>query len=72
LQALKLPFKLNRTDRPGRPYSVISYGTVEEQGKPKPVVLKTYRRINETTVEKVAQVVTPASLGSRKELTTNS
>jgi hypothetical protein len=66
LQALKLPFQLNRTDRTGRPYSVISYGRIKEQGESKSVVLKTYRRINETTVEKVAQVVTPASLDSKE------
>ncbi|RXW19375.1 hypothetical protein EST38_g6473 [Candolleomyces aberdarensis] len=53
--ALKVPFRLDRTDRPGRPYSVISYGTIQDQGKSRLVVLKTYRQINGTTVQKVAQ-----------------
>jgi hypothetical protein len=56
LQALKFPFKTIRTERPGRPYSVISYGTIEEPGESKLVVAKTYRKVNETTVEKVEQV----------------
>ncbi|KAJ2930365.1 hypothetical protein H1R20_g6685, partial [Candolleomyces eurysporus] len=29
--ALKVPFRLDRTDRPGRPYSVILYGTIQGQ-----------------------------------------
>ncbi|KAJ2930360.1 hypothetical protein H1R20_g6682, partial [Candolleomyces eurysporus] len=53
--ALKVPFQLDRTDRPGRPYSVISYGTIQGQGKSRLVVLKTYRQINDTTVQKVVE-----------------
>ncbi|RXW19370.1 hypothetical protein EST38_g6474 [Candolleomyces aberdarensis] len=53
--ALKVPFRLDRTDRPGRPYSVISYGTIQGQGKSRLVVLKTYRQINGITSQKVAE-----------------
>ncbi|RXW14820.1 hypothetical protein EST38_g11034 [Candolleomyces aberdarensis] len=53
--ALKPPFRLVRTVRPGRACSFISYGEVQEQGKWRPVVLKTYHKINDTTVTRAAQ-----------------
>lgn len=56
LQAIKHTVRAVRTDRPGRPYSVISFSEIGGQGKARAVVFKTYRRIGDTTIEKVAQV----------------
>ncbi|KAJ2921077.1 hypothetical protein H1R20_g16017, partial [Candolleomyces eurysporus] len=54
-QILKCSFEMVKTERPGSPYSVISRAKLEVQGKPRKVVFKTYRRINDTTATKVAQ-----------------
>ncbi|RXW14904.1 hypothetical protein EST38_g10944 [Candolleomyces aberdarensis] len=43
------------TDRPNRPYSIISYGYLQVQEQSKSVVIKTYHKINDTTPTKAIQ-----------------
>jgi hypothetical protein len=47
---------MDRLDPFSRPYSAISYGRIEDQGKSRLAVLKTYRQLTGISVEKVAQV----------------
>ncbi|RXW14671.1 hypothetical protein EST38_g11186 [Candolleomyces aberdarensis] len=63
--ALKVPFLLDRTERPGRPHSVIPYGTIQDQGKSRLVVLKTYRQINGMTDDVLAHLSTAKDFGMR-------
>jgi hypothetical protein len=67
-QAFNSALTAIRTDRPGRPYSVISYAEAQVQEQSRKVVLKTYRRINNIPTAKVAQVGSAIS-SLRKELT---
>ena len=55
-QAFKYTLEGIRTDRPGRPYSVISRATIQDQGQARQVVVKTYRKIGDISAVKVAQV----------------
>ncbi|RXW21884.1 hypothetical protein EST38_g3955 [Candolleomyces aberdarensis] len=68
-QVLKCPFKLGKIERPGSYYSVITQAQIQVQGKLMKVVFKTYRRINDTTATKVAQVGAAYNWLSRRRLT---
>ncbi|RXW13983.1 hypothetical protein EST38_g11873 [Candolleomyces aberdarensis] len=53
--ALGVPFQLDRKDPRARPWCLISYGTIQDQGEAILVVMKTYRPTGDTAVQKVAQ-----------------